>query len=71
MQRHPTFKILALSFLIFIGVMLMVEGMHGHIDKGYIYSAMAFSVLIEVLNMRLRKVTTPPVHLHEPDMPRT
>jgi len=68
-QRHPTFKILALSFLILIGVMLMAEGMHKQIDKGYIYSAMAFSVLVEVLNMRLRKTGETSVKLHESRMP--
>jgi predicted tellurium resistance membrane protein TerC len=62
-QRHPTIKMLALSFLLLIGVTLIAEGFHQHIPKGYIYFAMAFSVLVEVLNMRLRKKTDP-VHLH-------
>ena len=62
-QRHPTIKMLALSFLLLIGVTLIAEGLHQHIPKGYIYFAMAFSVLVEVLNMRLRK-TAEPVHLH-------
>ena len=58
-DRHPTMKMLALSFLILIGVMLIVEGFHGHIPKGYIYFAMAFSIVVELLNMRLRKVSQP------------
>ena len=62
-QRHPTIKMLALAFLLLIGVTLIAEGMHQHISKGYIYFAMAFSVLVEFLNMRLRKKTKP-VELH-------
>jgi predicted tellurium resistance membrane protein TerC len=62
-ERHPTVKILALSFLILIGVMLVVEGMGGHVAKGYIYFAMAFSLLVELLNMRYRK-RRQPVVLH-------
>jgi len=58
-ERHPTIKILALSFLLLIGVMLTVEGMGGHVSKGYIYFAMAFSLVVELLNMRLRKKTVP------------
>jgi predicted tellurium resistance membrane protein TerC len=53
-QRHPTVKILALSFLLLIGVMLTAEGMGSHVDKGYIYFAMAFSLGVELLNMRFR-----------------
>ncbi|AZZ37512.1 hypothetical protein CIK05_12145 [Bdellovibrio sp. qaytius] len=56
-ERHPTIKILALSFLLLIGVMLTAEGMGGHISKGYIYFAMAFSFTVELLNMRYRKKT--------------
>ncbi|MCC6793612.1 MAG: TerC family protein [Candidatus Hydrogenedentes bacterium] len=52
--RHPTLKILALSFLILIGVMLTVEGLHQHVSKGYIYFAMAFSICVETLNIRMR-----------------
>jgi predicted tellurium resistance membrane protein TerC len=63
-QKHPTIKMLALSFLILIGVMLVAEGLEHHIPKGYIYFAMAFSVLVEILNLRLRKAKTAPVHLH-------
>ena len=62
-QRHPTIKMLALAFLLLIGVTLVGEGLGQHIPKGYIYFAMAFSVLVEILNMRLRKKTEP-VHLH-------
>jgi predicted tellurium resistance membrane protein TerC len=62
-QRHPTVKMLALAFLLLIGVTLMAEGFHQHISKGYIYAAMAFSVFVEFLNLRLRKKTRP-VHLH-------
>ena len=65
-QRHPTIKMLALSFLLLIGVTLIAEGLHQHIPKGYIYFAMAFSVLVEVLNMRLRRKAEKPVHLHNP-----
>ncbi len=54
-EKHPTIKILALSFLLLIGVMLVGEGFGAHISKGYIYFAMAFSLLVEVLNMRYRK----------------
>lgn len=64
-DRHPTIKMLALSFLILIGVVLVAEGLHQRIPKGYIYFAMAFSVLVEMLNIRMRKVTKP-VELHQP-----
>jgi predicted tellurium resistance membrane protein TerC len=63
--RHPTLKILALSFLLLIGVMLVAEGMGVHVNKGYIYFAMAFSLMVELLNMRLRRAPRPVV-LHEP-----
>lgn len=53
-NRHPTLKMLALSFLILIGVMLVAEGFHQHIPKGYIYFAMAFAFAVEMLNLRLR-----------------
>jgi len=56
-DRHPTIKILALSFLLLIGVMLTAEGMGAHISKGYIYFAMTFSFVVELLNMRYRKKT--------------
>jgi predicted tellurium resistance membrane protein TerC len=54
-DRHPTIKVLALSFLILIGVMLVAEGLGQHIDKGYIYVAMAFALVVELVNMKLRK----------------
>jgi len=63
-ERHPTFKMLALSFLILIGVALVAESFHQKIPKGYIYFSMAFSVMVEVLNLKLRR-KAPPVHLHE------
>ena len=53
-HKHPTIKMLALSFLLMIGTMLLVEGFHVHVNKGYIYFAMAFSVLVEMLNIRVR-----------------
>lgn len=62
--RHPTIKMLALSFLLLIGLTLLVEGLEVHIPKGYIYFAMGFSVLVEFLNLRLRKKTDP-ILLHE------
>jgi predicted tellurium resistance membrane protein TerC len=65
-SAHPTVKMLALTFLLLIGFSLVAEGWHFHIPKGYIYSAMTFSVLVEMLNLRLRRSTVPPVHLHEP-----
>ena len=64
--RHPTVKMLALSFLLLIGFTLIVEGLHQHIPKGYIYFAMGFSVFVEMLNLRLRKGTGEPVKLHSP-----
>ena len=63
-ERHPTVKMLALSFLLLIGMTLMAEGFDQHISKGYIYSAMAFSVFVEVLNLRAKKAAEP-VKLHE------
>jgi predicted tellurium resistance membrane protein TerC len=64
-DRHPTIKMLALSFLILIGCMLVAEGFHQHVNKGYIYFAMAFSVGVEVLNIKARKKSKV-VHLHQP-----
>jgi predicted tellurium resistance membrane protein TerC len=58
-ERHPTMKMLALSFLLLIGVVLIVDGFGQHVGKGYIYSAMAFSLFVEVLNIRLRHVSQP------------
>jgi predicted tellurium resistance membrane protein TerC len=54
-ERHPSVKILALAFLLLIGVMLVAEGFGQHVSKGYIYFAMAFSLLVELLNLRYRK----------------
>ncbi len=64
-ERHPTFKMLALAFLLLIGVTLVAEGLGRHIPKGYVYFAMAFSVFVELLNLRLRRAAVPPVHFHE------
>jgi predicted tellurium resistance membrane protein TerC len=63
-ERHPTVKILALSFLLLIGVSLMAEGFDQHIPKGYIYFAMAFSVFVEMVNLRVR-ARAEPVQLHQ------
>ena len=65
-EKHPTIKMLALSFLLLIGVALIGDGFDMHIPKGYIYFAMAFSVLVEMLNLRLRSVN--PVKLHQPHL---
>ena len=62
-NRHPSMKILALSFLLLIGVMLIADGMGQHIGKGYIYFAMAFSLGVEIINMRIRRKLAP-VALH-------
>ena len=64
-ERHPTIKMLALSFLLLIGVSLMGEGFDQHIPKGYIYFAMGFSVFVEMINLRVR-AKSKPVHLHNP-----
>jgi len=63
-DEHPTIKILALSFLILVGVTLMMEGFDAHVPKGYIYFAMAFSCVVEMINIRLRKKSQPVV-LHK------
>jgi predicted tellurium resistance membrane protein TerC len=72
-SEHPTIKMLALSFLVVVAVVLIAEGFDNHVPKGYIYSAMAFSVLVEMLNIRLRKRSAQPVRLHseyiEPNEP--
>lgn len=65
-DRHPTIKMLALAFLILIGTMLVAEGCHQHVNKGYIYFAMAFSVMVEMLNIRLRTKKATKVELHQP-----
>jgi predicted tellurium resistance membrane protein TerC len=64
-ERHPTVKMLALSFLLLIGVSLIAEGFEQHIPKGYIYFAMGFSIFVEMINLRARKKAAP-VHLHSP-----
>lgn len=64
-NRHPTVKVLALSFLLLIGMSLVGEGLGMHIPKGYIYFAMGFSVFVELINLRVRRVAVP-VHLREP-----
>lgn len=68
-ERHPTLKMLALSFLILIGVTLVAESFHREIPKGYIYFAMAFSVGVEILNINFRKKAAKPVEFHEPYVP--
>jgi predicted tellurium resistance membrane protein TerC len=65
-ERHPTIKVLALSFLILIGVALIAEGAHFEIPKGYLYFAMAFSVVVEMINIRLRKL----IDKDKPDAPQ-
>ncbi|MEJ5962385.1 TerC family protein [Pedobacter immunditicola] len=67
-NQHPTVKMLALSFLLLIGVSLLAEGFDQHIPKGYIYFAMAFSILVEMLNLKMKKNTRKPVELR--DTPR-
>lgn len=61
---HPTIKMLALSFLVVIGVVLIAEGFDHHVPKGYVYFAMAFSVCVEMLNIRMRRRSARPAHLH-------
>ena len=65
-DRHPTIKMLALSFLVMIGVALIAEGFDLHIPKGYMYFAMAFSVAVEMLNLKIRGKAPVPVKLHKP-----
>lgn len=65
-NRHPTVKMLALSFLLLIGLTLVAEGLDQHIPRGYIYFAIAFSIFVEMLNLRLRKVQKPPLQLNRP-----
>jgi predicted tellurium resistance membrane protein TerC len=64
-HRHPTVTMLALSFLLLIGALLVAEGFHQHIRKGYVYFAMAFSVFVEMLNLRVRRRRAEPVQLRE------
>ncbi len=65
-SNHPTIKMLALSFLVVVGVVLIADGFGHHVPKGYIYFAMAFSVGVEMLNIRMRKKAAKPVDLREP-----
>ncbi|HSG71922.1 MAG TPA: TerC family protein [Planctomycetaceae bacterium] len=65
-EKHPTVKMLALSFLLLIGVTLIAEGFEQHISKGYIYFAMGFSIFVEMLNLRMRKSERKPLHLYGP-----
>ena len=65
-EIHPTIKILALSFLLLIGLSLMLDGFGQHIPKGYIYFAMGFSVFVEMINLRGRAAPAHPVKLHQP-----
>jgi predicted tellurium resistance membrane protein TerC len=65
-NRHPTVKVLALSFLLLIGISLVGDGLGMHIPKGYIYFAMGFSVFVEMVNLRVRGVSKAPVRLHRP-----
>ncbi len=64
-EEHPTIKMLALGFLLVVGVVLMADGFGHHVPKGYVYFAMAFSIGVEILNIRLRKRISKPVDLHE------
>lgn len=63
-SAHPTIKMLALSFLVVVGVVLIAEGFDHHVPKGYVYFAMAFSVCVELLNIRMRRRAARPAHLH-------
>ena len=66
-SNHPSIKMLALSFLVLVGMVLIAEGFEHHIPKGYVYFAMAFSVCVEMLNIRLRKRAKHVVSLHKQD----
>ena len=65
-SRHPSIKMLALSFLVVVGVVLIAEGFDHHVPKGYVYFAMAFSVAVEMLNIHMRKRSARPAQLHSP-----
>jgi len=65
-DRHPSMKVLALSFLLMVGVLLVAESLGKPVDKGYVYFAMAFSLLVELINIRARKAQARPVQLHQP-----
>ncbi len=66
---HPTIKMLALAFLVVVGVVLVAEGFGQHVPKGYVYFGMAFSLAVEMLNIRMRKSSKKPVKLHAPHIP--
>ncbi len=68
-SEHPTIKMLALAFLVVVGVVLVAEGLGHHVPKGYVYFAMAFSLAVETLNIRRRKRSARPVHLHSAHIP--
>jgi predicted tellurium resistance membrane protein TerC len=68
-SMHPTIKMLALSFLLLIGAVLIADGFGHHVPKGYVYFAMAFSVCVEMLNLRMRRKSVQPVNLHKPYTP--
>ncbi|HEX7863841.1 MAG TPA: TerC family protein [Variovorax sp.] len=68
-SNHPTIKMLALSFLVVVGVVLVAEGFDHHVPKGYVYFAMAFSLTVEMLNIRMRKKSAKPVVLNPPHIP--
>ena len=65
-SAHPTIKMLALAFLFVVGVVLIADGFDHHVPKGYVYFAMAFSIAVEMLNIRMRKRGGAPVDLHDP-----
>jgi predicted tellurium resistance membrane protein TerC len=67
-SRHPTVKMLALSFLLLVGISLVGDGFGMHVPKGYIYFAMGFSVFVEMINLRIRRSPNP-VTLHDPHRP--
>jgi predicted tellurium resistance membrane protein TerC len=67
-DTHPTLKVLALSFLLMVGLALIADGLDFHIPKGYIYVSMAFSIFVEALNIRLRRRPTEPVQLRKPNL---
>lgn len=69
-SNHPSIKMLALSFLVAVGVVLIAEGFGHHVPKGYIYFAMAFSLTVEMLNIRMRRLRAAAVHLHAPYAPQ-
>lgn len=64
-NKHPAFKMLALSFLLLIGVSLIAEGLEFHIPKGYIYFSMSFALLVDIFQMRMNRKKSPPVQTHE------